>query len=181
MFEITIAAKRHDQVLIVGDRELQHEIVQLRDQLNEFRLLYEKLQKENELWLSKNAKLTKELFDSNEALRMDRKRLDCTTKEMEKLVEKIEREKGRMKTSYEYFDGLSKAYRQREDEWIAEKSRLTIELIRERTFHAAELKNEQNRYKSMEQQKDDKHKTDIERLRREFEEKLNNCVITCFE
>lgn len=154
--------------------QFQQEAIQLKARLNESQVLNENLRKEKVMWLAERQQLIDARDDLNEILKCEREMASKanTTDEINKLVEKIEKEKSRMKTSYKYFSGVSKAHRQKEDEWNTEKTRMAIELITERTYHEMELKNEQDRYKSIIQQKDDEHKAHIERVRREFERKL---------
>lgn len=155
-------------------RQLHEEAIRLRVRLSEIQVLNENLREEKVSWLAERAKLVGSRDEMNEILKCEREMAAKanTTDEISKLVEKIEREKSRMKTSYAYFSGVSKANRRKEQEWNTEKTKMAIELITERTHHEMELKHEQDLYKSIIQQKDVEHKANIEQMRREFERKL---------
>lgn len=160
-------------------QQFQQETIRLRAQLSDFERSNEHLRHEKEMWLIERTQLMSSRDDLNEMLEIERgmaqKATTNTTDEMNKLVEKIEKEKSRMKTSYAYFNGLSKAHKEKEDEWTAEKARMAIELIAERTNHAVVLKNEQDRYQSIIQKKDAEHKVHVQRLLQEFKKKLKKC------
>lgn len=104
-----------------------------------------------------------------------------STDEINKLVEKIEKEKSRMGTSYAYFDGLSTTYQQKEDEWNAERARMAAEIIAEQTNCVKELKAAEKRHQSTIEKMENEHKANVNRMRREFERKLKNPKwIICF-
>lgn len=173
--QIAFSSDRVGQMTMVC-QQFQQEAIRLRGLLSHYEMLNGNWVKEKELWLTERTQLTKDRDEMTEKLRCERALLDeakaNAADEINKLVEKLEKEKSRMKTSYSYFNGLSKTHKAKEDEWNAEKLRMSIELITDRTNHELELKNEKDRYQSMVQQKDEERKASIDRMRRGFEKKL---------
>lgn len=170
--QIALPSEWADQ-MTMECQQFQQEAIRLRALLSHYETLHDNWAKDKELWLTERAQLIKDRDDMTEKLRAELVLDDETkTDEINKLVEKLEKEKSRMKTSYSYFNGLSKAHKQKEDEWIAEKTRMSIEFITDRTYYELELKNERDRYQSMIQQKDEEHKASIDRMRRAYEKKL---------
>lgn len=165
-----------DNQMTMECRQFEYEIIRLRAQICEIEVLNESLRNEKVLWLAERVHLItdKHQNELESTLRNEREMTEKahTTDEINKLVEKLEKEKSRMKTSYAYFNGLSEAHKQKENEWNAEKTKMSIELITDRTHYELELKHQQDYYQSMIKQKDDKHKAQIVRMRQEFAKKM---------
>lgn len=132
------------------------------------------MRNDKERWLAERTQL-KEKLQKTMAEKAN------STDEINKLVEKIEKEKSRMGTSYAYFDGLSTTYQQKEDEWNAERARMAAEIIAEQTNCVKELKAAEKRHQSTIEKMENEHKANVNRMRREFERKLKNPKwIICF-
>lgn len=159
--QILLSSALADQMKIEC-RKLQRETLLLQLQLNEFEMLNANLRIKCEE-LMEQLKAAQEMTEDEKT----------TGKyDVNKLVEKIEKEKSRLTTSYAYFNGLSKAHKEREDEWNAKNTEMAIELITLRTNHELELKEKEDRYycmlNAMIQQKDNECKARIDQLRRQY-------------
>lgn len=149
--------------------QFQREIVRLREQLMALETQNGNMRSEKERWLVERSKL----IDSQVILKTKLEKADAEkADEIHKLVEKIEKEKSRMITSYAYFDGLSTTFQQKEDEWNAERTQMAAQIITEQINCVKELKAADERYQSTIEQKEQEHKAHVNRMRREFERKM---------
>lgn len=153
------------------------EINRLRQQLNELQFIIENLRRENGRWQTECTQLTDERNELREQLRLNARAREMgpmttdASDEISKLVEKLDVEKKRMKTSYEYFNGLSMAHKQKEAEWNAEKTKLAFDFVTERAYYELELKKQNERMQAAIRRKDDEHKTQIQQLLQQFDTK----------